>query len=256
MFKNSASKAFEYVNTAKQVASSLGFFSKSSSAAATKAPVAAITAPPIANTSATTWTKWAVPAAYGVGGLLVSGAAAGAAYYKRDDLGMGYKWATDHMKYVGTLWDEKSLKKRLEQLVEIENNLGVTFREYDDYLHLSSAYADVTFFSYYTLLPPKPPQYQEPRTFAILPPQNSPLRKYFLSVENNLAEDEISAHTGMFEASKNDSYYGLGIEVAKVVREAVMTSRGIVTNEYAPHNVEATEPAVQEASQGENLLDN
>lgn len=130
MFKNSASKAFEYVNTAKQVASSLGFFSKSSSAAATKAPVAAITAPPIANTSAASWTKWAVPAAYGVGGLLVSGAAAGAAYYKRDDLGMGYKWATDHMKYVGTLWDEKSLKKRLEQLVEIENNLGVTFREY------------------------------------------------------------------------------------------------------------------------------
>lgn len=59
----------------------------------------------------------------------------------------------------------------------------------------------------------------------------------------------------MFEASKNDSYYGLGIEVAKVIREAVMTSRGLVANESAPDNVEATDPAVPEASQDENLLD-
>ena len=129
IFKNGATKAFEYVNTAKQVASSFGLFSKSAPATSAKAPVAAITAPPASPASSAPWAKWAVPAAYGVGGLLLSGAAAGAAYYKRDDLGMGYKWATDHMKYVGTLWDEEKLKKRVERLVEIENSLGVTFRE-------------------------------------------------------------------------------------------------------------------------------
>ena len=59
----------------------------------------------------------------------MGGAAAGAAYYKREDLGLGYKWATDHMQYVGTLWDEEKLKKRLEGLVEIERDLGIAFRE-------------------------------------------------------------------------------------------------------------------------------
>ena len=63
-----------------------------------------------------------------MGGLLLGSAVAGAAYYKKDDLGVGYKWATDHLKYVGTLWDEEKLKNRLDRLVEIEEKLGVVFR--------------------------------------------------------------------------------------------------------------------------------
>ena len=54
--------------------------------------------------------------------------AAGAAYYKRDEIGVGYTWATDHMKYVGTLWDEDTLKRRLEDLFQIEEKMGVMFR--------------------------------------------------------------------------------------------------------------------------------
>lgn len=77
-----------------------------------------------ASTSA--WQKWA-PAAYAVGGALIAGAAAGTAYYKREDLGVGYKWATDHMKYVGTLWDKHALERRLQSLLEIEEQMGVLF---------------------------------------------------------------------------------------------------------------------------------
>ncbi|THH05087.1 hypothetical protein EW145_g5051 [Phellinidium pouzarii] len=225
VFKNSATKAFGYVQSARQVASAFDLFSKSSSsssAKSTQAPAAAITAPPTP-ASGSSWAKWAVPAAYGVGGLLLSGAAAGAAYYKRDDLGLGYKWATDHMKYVGTLWDEEKLKKRVEKIVEIEKTLGVTFRDF------------------YTLLPAKPPDYSNPRTFIVLPPKNSPLNSYFLFVQNNLAEDEVQAHTGMFEPGTNDGYYGLGLEVAKIVREAVASSRGEITKEFSPDNVRVRE---------------
>ena len=33
---------------------------------------------------------------------------------------------------------------------------------------------------------------------------------------------------GMFEPSTNDSYYGLGLETVKIIREAVARSRGAV----------------------------
>ena len=41
---------------------------------------------------------------------------------------MGYTWATDHMKYVGNLWDEATLQKRVDDLIEIEEKMGVLFR--------------------------------------------------------------------------------------------------------------------------------
>lgn len=70
-----------------------------------------------------------MPAAYAVGGALIAGAAAGTAYYKREDLGGAYAWAGDHMKYVGTLWDEKRLQVRLDTLLQIENEMNVSFRK-------------------------------------------------------------------------------------------------------------------------------
>lgn len=62
----------------------------------------------------------------------------------------------------------------------------------------------------------------------ILPPKKDPaMRAHFLPIQNNMAEDEIEAHTGMFEPGTNDSYYQLGLEVAKVIREYLAISRGI-----------------------------
>jgi len=166
----------------------------------------------------------------GLGGLLISGATAGAAYYKRDDLGLGYTWATDHMKYVGNLWDEQQMKRRVKLLFEIEETMGVVFRDF------------------YTLLPPKPPQYPEPRTFIILP-KGASQRDHFIPVQNGVAEDEVEAHTGMFQGSTNDAYYALGLETAKLVRDAVSSSRGPAVLEEPP-----AEPAIAPNAEA-NLID-
>lgn len=96
----------------------------------TSAPATApaITAPPSSPTAGQSgWSKWA-PAAWAIGGALVAGAAAGTAYYRRDDINTGYSWVTDHMKYVGSLWDENSLNTRMENMVKAEQQLGVMFR--------------------------------------------------------------------------------------------------------------------------------
>lgn len=93
--------------------------------------MAAITAPPSKEKedAGSSWSKWA-PAAYAVGGALLASAAAGTAYYKREDLGAGYSWATDHMKYVRNLWDENALRRRVDNLIDVEERMGVTFRTY------------------------------------------------------------------------------------------------------------------------------
>ncbi|KAH7931225.1 hypothetical protein BV22DRAFT_1027456 [Leucogyrophana mollusca] len=209
VFKNSASKAIEYASTARTVVSDVfSIFNKKGTPAPPKPPVATITAASTAAPAAG-WSKW-VPAAYAVGGAVVAGAAAGTAYYRRDDIGVGYSWATDHMKYVRHLWNEDALRRRLESLIDVEMHQGVVFR------------------TFYTVLPPSPPAYNSARTFTILPPRTSRAAAYFTPSKNTIAMDEIQAHTGMFDAKSNDGYYELGLETAQAIREAVMAGRGIV----------------------------
>ena len=73
------------------------------------------------------WQKWAAPAAFALGGAVVAGAAAGTAYYKREDIGVGYTWVTDHLKYVGNLWNKQELEGRLDRVYDIETRMGVLF---------------------------------------------------------------------------------------------------------------------------------
>ena len=58
----------------------------------------------------------------------MAGAVAGGAYYKKDDLTQGLSWATDHLQFVGNLWDEEALNQRVEALIDIEKDRGVIFR--------------------------------------------------------------------------------------------------------------------------------
>ncbi|KAJ3970886.1 hypothetical protein EV361DRAFT_913841 [Lentinula raphanica] len=213
VFKNTATKAAQYANAAKSVGSAIwGSFTNNQSAASGSgtAPLAAITAPP---TTESGWSKWA-PIAYTVGGVVTAAAAAGgAAYWRRDDLGVGYSWATDHMKYVRNLWDEDALKRRVDSLIEIEKKEGVIFR------------------NLYTLLPAIPLVHNLDRTFMILPKTDKRAMEHFLPAVNNIATDELQAHTGMFAAHSNDGYYKLGLDAAGFVREAVMLSRGTLEPE-------------------------
>ncbi|KZT29288.1 hypothetical protein NEOLEDRAFT_1145065 [Neolentinus lepideus HHB14362 ss-1] len=218
VFKHSATKFADHVSTARTIASdfasvfnhfgkkgpeSAASFTASSSTTATTRPL--LTAP-VESTSASAWQKWALPAAYAVGGIAVAGAAAGTAYWRREDLGLGYAWVTDHMRYVGTLWDEKRLVKRVEKVLEIERDMGVIFK------------------TYYTLLPPSLPRHPTARTFVYLPKSAESLANFW-PASNHVAQDEIEAHTGIFGATTNDGYYHLGLETAQVIREALTTAR-------------------------------
>ncbi|KAI0082476.1 hypothetical protein K474DRAFT_1655250 [Panus rudis PR-1116 ss-1] len=203
VFRNSATQAAGYVKSAS------GFFShfRSKSQGAIPIPKAApaAAAPIEAGPAqrASVWKKWAPV----VGGALVAGAAVGTAYYKRDELGSSYTWATDHMKYVSALWDEKALRSRVDSLLEIEKTLGVTFRDF------------------YTYLAPSPPTYTSGRTFIIVPDASTPYASHFLPAQNGLASDEVQAHTGMFDGKTNDGYYELGLMSAQLIRDAVVTLR-------------------------------
>ncbi|KAG6336531.1 hypothetical protein ID866_2553 [Astraeus odoratus] len=157
------------------------------------------------------WARWA-PAAYAVGGAVAAGAAAGAAYWRREELTSGYNWASDHMKYVGNLWDEEAMKGRLDSLVQAGTKHGILFK------------------TFYVLLPPSSAS-PSPRTFVVLPPRSSPVLENYIVCKNTVASDEVQAHMGMFEPSQNDGYYELGLETAKMIRE-VAVRNGIRSSEF------------------------
>jgi len=141
MFKNKAEEAISYVNAARGVVSGVGVLSALGSFGFGKkstAPQASSSQPrpqvlpsqqgPFADKNPKSpWEKWA-PAVYGVGGALLAGAAAGAVYHQRDNLNLGLGWATDHLKYVGTMWDENKLKARVDGLLKLNKESGIVFR--------------------------------------------------------------------------------------------------------------------------------
>ncbi|KAG8988428.1 hypothetical protein FRB90_002757 [Tulasnella sp. 427] len=189
-----------------------------------KAPVAGmLPAPePSTSTAARPWDRFLTPAAgFTVGGVLLATAAAGTAYYKRQDIMAAQNWAQDHLKYVGNLWNEGQLQDRVSTLVELskdkaEGGQGILFRN----RKIEQS------FSFYTLIPPKG-SYREPRTFVILPKPkasgaaNLDPANYHLAAVNTRADDEIEAHTGMFDPKTNDGYYELGLGVVEVIRNAL-----------------------------------
>jgi hypothetical protein len=129
VFKNTVTKAAEYATTAQTVGSTI--FGALAGFGAKKATTSASLSQPITTgdqSAAAGWKKWAAPAAYAVGGAVLAGAAAGGAYYKREDINVSFAWATDHMKYVGNLWDEEALKRRVSALIDAEEQEGVLFR--------------------------------------------------------------------------------------------------------------------------------
>ncbi|KAH6915132.1 hypothetical protein BKA70DRAFT_1368913 [Coprinopsis sp. MPI-PUGE-AT-0042] len=198
--RNSLETAAGHVSTAQTIGSAL--FGSLAGFSAGKASTA--TPPNAASSSSqSAWSKWVGPAAYAIGGAVVAGAAAGGAYYARDQLTQGYTWATDHMKYVGNLWDNDGMKARVESLMDIDEQEGVVFR------------------NFYTYLPPSIPRYLTSRTFCVLPAFGSRSASRFIAANNSIAPDEIQAHTGMFNPANNDGYYGLGLMTSQAIHESL-----------------------------------
>ncbi|KAI9574668.1 hypothetical protein HD554DRAFT_2166134 [Boletus coccyginus] len=209
VFKNSATRAVEYANAARGVVADVySLFKGAESATATppNPPLPQITAGTSEVSSASGWGRWA-PAAYAIGGAVVAGATAGAAYMRKDDITSGYSWASDHMKFVGSLWDEKAMRGRLDNLLAAQTDHGIVFK------------------TFYVFLPAAPPTHPDPRTFVVLPPRSSPVFAHYVPSPNCVVKDEVQAHMGMFKAGDNDGYYRLGLETVQVIRQALGTSR-------------------------------
>ena len=83
---------------------------------------------------------------------------------------------------------------------------------------------------FYTFLPAVPPAHPEARTFIVLPKQETILAEHFIEARNTLAEDEVQAHTGMFDSKTNDGYYELGLVTAQFIRDAVANSREVAAS--------------------------
>ena len=74
------------------------------------------------------------------------------------------------------------------------------------------------------------------RTFIVLPERRSGLGfpsegdavDHFFKTPNNFVDNEIKAHTGMFEAKTNDGYHELVLETSWAIREAIMSAQGVV----------------------------
>ncbi|KZP00208.1 hypothetical protein CALVIDRAFT_470136, partial [Calocera viscosa TUFC12733] len=213
VFKHSVSQVSTYVDAAKSVAAGLGLFGLGGSAVPSsptpqpQVPAERLLAPPSpgpAQSPSGKQSPWAKLAGLSptyvaaAAGTLLAGAAAGTAFYKRQELAGGWQWASDHLRYVGNLWDEGGMRRRMEGVVDT----GVVFR------------------NFYTLLPASVLNPQE-RNFSLLPSPTSPLRALWRPQTNTLAKDEVDAHIGMFEPRSNDGYYELGLEVVSAVREAV-----------------------------------
>ncbi|KAF8605249.1 hypothetical protein BDV93DRAFT_490531 [Ceratobasidium sp. AG-I] len=215
VFSNSATKAVDYVSAAQQAFSAFNSIRPTSPSPQAQPIRAAIMAPPITQVtkSSSPWSTW-VPA---VGGAILAGAAAGTAYWKRNEVaqygaqvaGVG-TWMRDHMQYVGNLWDEKTLAQRVDEVMQIAEEGGIAF------------------CNYYTVIPPSK-KYPRERTFIILPPKTSLAAREstFIPAPNALAADEIAAHMGMFEAQTNDGYYSLGLRAAESVCAAVAIGREV-----------------------------
>jgi len=125
VLKNSVTKAAEVMGAAQTVGTAV--FGALAGLSAGRAAESVSPPAPVAS-GGTGWGRWAAPAAYAVGGAVLAGAAVGSAWCKRDDLGQSYNWATDHMKFVGVLWDEKTLKQRVTDLIDLEKSHGILFR--------------------------------------------------------------------------------------------------------------------------------
>lgn len=148
-FKHGLSTAASYYEQAKGLASAAGFLSPlavgwGASMWGSKTPENASAGPsrpktppstaPNESQPATKSSSW-LPAAssktlYGAAALALGAAAAGTAYYRREDFLNGWKWGFEHMTFVKNLWDDQAMKARLEGINELGEERKIVFTKW------------------------------------------------------------------------------------------------------------------------------
>ncbi|KAF8339070.1 uncharacterized protein EI90DRAFT_3279486 [Cantharellus anzutake] len=238
VFKNTATKAVQYVQTAHKLATGLGILgalgtafrgeskntqtndqptmgSKSLDENASELVSQSAGASSDPNGSPRRRKSSTPTLLYSLGGAVLAGAAAGTAIYQRKAIATGisqaqanvdWAWAGDHLKYVRNLWDDAALKARVDTLVALRSERSVHFQ------------------NFYTSLPPTS-AFSNERTFILLPSPTWPSFQFFTPNSNSLSSSEIDAHTNMFHGSSNDGFYDLGLRTAEILRRAIEESK-------------------------------
>ncbi|WFC94930.1 hypothetical protein MBRA1_001568 [Malassezia brasiliensis] len=140
-------------------------------------------------------------------------AATSAVINKTNPVDESYRWMMEHLAFVRNLWEVDAMSQRLE----------------DCRTHR------IPFHCFYTRLRPRPgslgPQQTGPldptlRTFILLPDGRHPHAAHFSPLDfpvraplTQHTVDEITAHTSMFQARVNTSYFSMGLDSAQLASE-------------------------------------
>lgn len=221
---NQASAAYKAFGN---VATSFGWGTKSDPGPAAAVDASRMLPPPsnaTADAAATpTWQRWGRYAMFaGAAGAVAAGGAA--AYMKRESLSEGWKWAGSHLEFVGCLARGPELDKRLQSIIDMENEHDFGFLNV--YTALGRAVEGKSSKWSSNVL-------GEQRTFCSLP-KNEARRKYFVKATNDAATDEIGAHTGIFTPRENPGYHIM----AEAARDTI--SRWTQSKWYADATMDET----------------
>ncbi|KAI7542770.1 hypothetical protein KC331_g7778 [Hortaea werneckii] len=200
------------------------------------------------NSTASGWSKWGTYAKYGGAAAALAGAA-GAAYINRNQISQGFAWAGSHLEFVGCLGRGAELQKRVENVVELTRTHDIGFANFYGALSEKASsktqYAgamvgqDRTF----CVIPKAkrtndsptgskraaPPEGQNPapkrrktqteedmrqemdqgEKVAEFAEDPSKSKGHWVKCVNPSANDEIRAHTSMFQPQKNPDYHDM-----------------------------------------------
>ena len=175
------------------------------------APVSASTEDAAAVPKWQAWGKYAMFA--GAAGAVVAGGAA-ALYSQREKLSAGWKWASDHLLFVGELFQPENLRKRVESLEkEFQERGGGCANLYTNLgKGASGGYGVTESFA------------GKERTFCNLPVhvtrdrkeikegagEKTPKGFNWVKTINEKAVDETTAHCAMFTPRENPGFYAMG----------------------------------------------
>ncbi|KAI0166352.1 hypothetical protein GGR57DRAFT_446451 [Xylariaceae sp. FL1272] len=190
--------------------STMFFGSKDHPQTGSKKPVAALPAPEADMTKDEKapkggWGSWGKIAMYAAGaGAVAVGSTA--AYMKRDQITTGWSWVTSHLEFVGCLARGEELKKRVRNMVQLNQKLDVGFANL--YTRLGEAAAPKQVSMVGTVLGSQ-------RTFCNLPSKQA--AGFWKEAVNNAATDEVGAHMAMFESKENPGYQQLSEEAKNLI---------------------------------------
>lgn len=234
-----ASTAYKAFDTASSL------FGWNSPRSASPAPIANASSKGLPAPNGSSGGGWGRYAAYGVAAAAIAGAA-GAAYLNRDQITQGFAWAGSHLEFVGCLARGAELQKRVEDVVELTKSHGVGFGNF--YIALGEKVTSQTKYAGAVVgadrtfcVTPKnaerrdsPTGEKRPAPSSGRPPpkkrktrsslddemaegeqvqdyvdDTSKSKGRWVKCTNDLATDELKAHTSMFTPQKNPDYHAM-----------------------------------------------